>query len=186
MGFFSNLQKKTESKPTFKKEEQALPTPEKNNCPAISEDEIVKSDMFQECLNSLKKVYEWMSLVDVKDLHLMVHVQCPYDDPYLIVLEYKGYDLWTENLKKYKEETSWEEREKALNEFRKDLFGQNAEQVKELVNMEHIADHLIKVEDMEKWESDFILRYDFMISYIPKWGSPRDIRNLYKQKLKER
>ena len=89
MGFFGKPKKETVSKPTFKKEEQALSTSEKNNCPAISEDEIIKSDTFQKCLNSLKKVYEWMSLVDVKDLHLMVHVQCPYDDPYLIVLEKK-------------------------------------------------------------------------------------------------
>ena len=53
-----------------------------------------------------------------------------------------------------------------------------------MVNIEYIADHLIKFEDLSQKsfypESDFVIDYEIYFKNLPQWHrDDRDIANLY-------
>ncbi len=85
------------------------------------------------------------------------------DDGVWIILEKRGEDLCTRNLKDYYNGTSRDGWEKALNRFKEDLFRERAGQVN--FNMVYLADHLIKVDDLNKYDSDYTLTYRFRVPF---------------------
>lgn len=105
-------------------------------------------------IERLRSYWKWMSLAGGTDpiLTPLIHFE---QNTYSVTLTKRGYDLWTENLKKYYNGTIWEEREQALKNFETDLLGEYAGQLG--ISIEYIADHLIKLENERKYESDFTL-----------------------------
>ena len=100
------------------------------------------------------------------------------EDKYTIRLTYDGYDLFIGNLRKYYNGTTWTERERGLTLFAKDLFGSHYEVAKDLVNMEYIADHLIKLDKPDQWESDYKIEQKIVV-YMPQTSSGINCYSLY-------
>jgi hypothetical protein len=153
MGIFSRLfsGSKRESKPVAKAE------PVK---PVKTEASILNDPNFQYTLNDLRPYWRWMTLAG--GLDPCIPPMLSSESGGKLTLKKKGYDLWTRNLKNYYSESSWSEQEKALEQFSKDLFGDYAEEMKKIVAMDYIADHLIELDDngrQRECESDFILTY---------------------------
>lgn len=98
----------------------------------ISDEEIMKSAAFQQTLQRAKDTMKWMTFAGGTDPILPPLIKKPFDQPYNIIFEKQGYDLWTEHYKQYVNGTVWEDREKGLNEFYNDLFKEHAEALKEL------------------------------------------------------
>lgn len=122
--------------------------------------QINKNSDLERAIKELKPHWIWMSLAGGTNpiLTPLIHFE-PNSNS--ITLTKKGYDLWTENLKKYYNGTVWEEREQALKKFEKDLFGEYAGQLG--ISIEYIAHHLIKLENERTYESDFTLTFSTVV-----------------------
>ena len=168
--------KKVKEKKTYKIRQQ-----EESKRRAIEEQKekqkIVSSHEFQDSLQKLKEEIYWMTLADAG--HNVTLKPLPsLEDEQTITLTYNGYDLFIGNLKTYYNGSTWQERKRGLVLFAKDLFGSNYETVKDLVNMEYIADDMIKLDKPDRWESDYkIVRK--VIVYMPQTNSGIDCYSLY-------
>ena len=159
------------------KETKEISVQEKNAL--FSDEEIMKSVEFQQTLQKAKDTMKWMTFAVGTDPILPPLIKKPFDQPYNIIFEKQGYDLWTEHYKQYVNGTVWAEREKALNAFCVDLFEDHAEEMEKIISIEYIADYLIEFEDISGYDSDFILRYTLQIHWQPEWGTPqRYVREL--------
>lgn len=101
--------------------------------------------------------WRWMTLAGGTDP--LIYPMISFSSDGTICMTKRGYDLWTGNWKAYKAANSREEKEHALAQFAKDLFGENVDKVN--FNMEYIADHLIKFEDASAYTSDFTTSFSF-------------------------
>lgn len=138
---------------------------------------IVSSHEFQESLQILKREIFWMTLADAGQN--MTHKPLPsLENEHTITLTYNGYDLFIGNLKTFYNGSTWQERKRGLMLFAKDLFGSHYETVKDLVNMEYIADDMIKLDKPDRWESDYkIIRK--VVVYMPQTSSGINCYSLY-------
>ncbi len=150
----------------------------------LSDEEIMKSAAFQQTLQKAKDTMKWMTFAGGTDPILPPLIKKPFDQPYSIIFEKQGYDLWTEHYRQYVNGTVWEDREKGLSEFYNDLFKAHAEEVKAITNIEYIADYLIEFEDISGYDSNFILRYTLQLHCQPEWGTPQRVRDLYVRELR--
>lgn len=164
------------------KETKEISVQEKNAL--FSDEEIMKSVEFQQTLQKAKDTMKWMTFAGGTDPILPPLIKKPFDQPYNIIFEKQGYDLWTEHYKQYVNGTVWAEREKALNAFCVDLFEDHAEEMEKIISIECIADYLIEFEDISGYDSDFILRYTLQIHWQPEWGTPQRVRDLYVRELR--
>ena len=140
-------------------------------------EEILGSEHFKKNLNFIEDISRCFNLAGGLDPFL----PCIYkygEEKNKIIIEKQGYDLWTHNLKKYYNNPAPQCHE-ALNLFAIDLFGEHAEEIKEFISMEFIADHLIKLDNIDSFDSDYVLRYEFTISSLPEWNYNGDVRKLY-------
>ncbi len=147
----------------------------------FSENDIINSVSFQRCLNEMKEISKWMTLAGGKPpLPPIVK-----SEGNLIVLEKKGYDVDLSWYKKYMNGTVWGDREFALEMFFHALFKEYAEEVRTIVNIEHIADQYIEFEDVDSnFESDFILKGEVFAYNLPEWGKDlRWVLGLYAREL---
>lgn len=146
-----------------------------------SKNDIINSVSFQSCLNEMKEFSKWMTLAGGKPpLPPIVKYEGN-----LIVLEKKGYDVNPFWYKEYMSGMVWEDRKVALEYFFYDLFKEYAEEVRPIVNIEHIADRWIKFEDIDSnFESDFVLRVEVFASNPAEWRKDsRVVRGLYAREL---
>lgn len=98
-----------------------------------------------------------------------------------ITLKKHGYDINITNLNRYYDENlEWKEREKALNLFMTELFGEYSEEMSRVISFEYIADHLIQLEKQTEYNSDFYL----IFSDVCSLKTDAEI-NLFIRKLKE-
>lgn len=141
------------------------------------EQKIVSSHEFQDSLQKLKTEIYWMTLADAGH-NVTLKPFVSLEDKYTIRLTYDGYDLFIGNLRKYYNGTTWTERERGLTLFAKDLFGSHYEVAKDLVNMEYIADHLIKLDKPDQWESDYKIEQKIVV-YMPQTSSGINCYSLY-------
>ncbi len=111
----------------------------------------------------LTNAYRWMCLAGGTDPFLLPCISFSPAD-WTISIEKKGYDLWIENLQQYYHGTVWEEREAALKRFEKDLFKDKLDEVRDIINAEFIADHLITLENCRRYEADFTLKWSEVVS----------------------
>lgn len=142
------------------------------------EEKIINSERFKEDLKKLEEFSRCFNLAGGLDPFLPCHYLKSKENEYQIILEKRGYDLFTLNLKEYYNNPAplcYE----ALNRFAADLFGEYAEEMKNFISMEYIADHLIKIENIDNLETDFMLRFEFTVSCLPEWNYIGDIRDLY-------
>ena len=110
--------------------------------------------------NELKKVWIWMSLAG--GTNPLLHPQIYFEDNNKVTFIKRGYDLPTHNLNQYYTGSIWEEREKALNRFEEELFGEFAGKLG--ISIEYIADHLIQLERRSDYSSNFTLSISIVVS----------------------
>lgn len=148
---------------------------------AIEEQKIVSSHEFQDSLQKLKAEIYWMTLADAGH-NVTLKPFVSLENEFTIRLTYDGYDLFIGNLRKYYNGTTWPEREQGLVLFAKDLFGSHYEVAKDLINIEYIADHLIKLDKPDRWESDYRIVQKVVV-YMPQTSSGIDVYSLYLRQL---
>lgn len=122
-----------------------------------SNDEIPGNSNIKATVEYFRPYWRWMTLAGGTDPLLYPMISFSSDGT--VCMTKHGYDLWTGNWKAYKAATSRDEKERALAQFTKDLFEENADKVN--FNMEYIADHLIKFEDCSAYTSDFTTTFSF-------------------------
>lgn len=147
-------------------------------------EEIVKSTAFQESLNQLNCFYRIFTLAGGTEPFLPPIIKLSKEDNREILLEKQGYDLPIYNLNSYYNGDVWAEREAALNRFAVDLFGEYAEEIKGMISLEWIADHMIELTPRTCSTSNFTLRIGEIVSSEPEWKYDGDVRFLYKQEIK--
>ncbi len=148
---------------------------------AIEEQKIVSSHEFQDSLQKLKAEIYWMTLADAGH-NVTLKPFVSLENEFTIRLTYDGYDLFIGNLRKYYNGTTLPEREQGLVLFAKDLFGSHYEVAKDLINIEYIADHLIKLDKPDRWESDYRIVQKVVV-YMPQTSSGIDVYSLYLRQL---
>lgn len=148
---------------------------------AIEEQKIVSSHEFQDSLQKLKAEIYWMTLADAGH-NVTLKPFVSLENEFTIRLTYDGYDLFIGNLRKYYNGTTLPEREQGLVLFAKDLFGSHYEAAKDLINIEYIADHLIKLDKPDRWESDYRIVQKVVV-YMPQTSSGIDVYSLYLRQL---
>ena len=148
---------------------------------AIEEQKIVSSHEFQDSLQKLKAEIYWMTLADAGH-NVTLRPFVSLENEFTIRLTYDGYDLFIGNLRKYYNGTTLPEREQGLVLFAKDLFGSHYEVAKDLINIEYIADHLIKLDKPDRWESDYRIVQKVVV-YMPQTSSGIDVYSLYLRQL---
>ena len=148
---------------------------------AIEEQKIVSSHEFQDSLQKLKAEIYWMTLADAGH-NVTLKPFVSLENEFTIRLTYDGYDLFIGNLRKYYNGTTWPEREQGLVLFAKDLFGSHYEVAKDLINIEYIADHLIKLDKPDRGESDYRIVQKVVV-YMPQTSSGIDVYSLYLRQL---
>lgn len=143
-----------------------------------TDDEIINDSEFQRKLEHLEPYYIWMTLAGGTDPLLLSLI---YFENERIVLKKRGYDLYDRNIKEYYSGSEWAEREKALELFGQDLFGKYAGEMKRIISLEYIADHLIELEQRTCSSSDFCLTF----STYTNMKTKRE-QELFKQELQKK
>ncbi len=77
----------------------------------------------------------------------------------------RGYDLNLSNLNNYYNGGNLEDCKKALDLFAVDLWGKYAEDLKATINLDWLADDLIKLENEGKYCSDFTITFPLPVSF---------------------
>lgn len=144
-------------------------------------EEIINSEEFKKKLKFFYDISRCFNLAGGLDPFLPSHFKYG-DAKYEIIIEKQGYDLRTANLNEYYNNPAPQCYE-ALNRFAVDLFGEYADEMKNFISMEYIADHLIELEKTDAYSTDFILRYTLVATYNPKWNYTGDVRDLYIQEF---
>ena len=140
-----------------KREVQNYSAPQSPVSYSKTDNEILNDPEFLRKIEYLRPYYRWMTLAGGTDPLLVPQIYFEHDGQ--IVLQKKGYDLWSENIKAYYYGTKWEEREKALELFGQDLFGEYVDEMKKVISFEYIADHLIELMKETGSTSDFCLTF---------------------------
>jgi len=148
-----------------------------------SSEEIVNSAEFQDSLYHLNCFYRIFTLAGGTDPFLPPIIKFSKENPTEILLEKQGYDLYTNNLEEYYNNPAPQCYE-ALNRFAVDLFGEYAEEIKSIISLEWIADHMIELTPRTCSSSNFTLRIGENVRSNPDWKYDGDIRALYKQEIK--
>ena len=152
--------------------------------PRLSREEIIATAEFQRSLQKLLETYQWITFADARhslsegDYCTPVYF-APKTKPYIIEFKKTWVDLWLENLNQYYNGKTWSERENGINQFAFDLFGDKAEEMKGIINIEYIADHLIEIENPNSYDSDYTIKCEIIVSCPPQWNYCGDIRELY-------
>lgn len=146
-------------------------------------EEIINSTEFQHSLNHLNCFYRIFTLAGGTDPFLPPIIKLSKEDKREILLEKQGYDLYKNNLEEYYN-TRAPQCYEALNRFGVDLFGEYAEEIKSMISLEWIADHMIELTPRTCSSSNFTLHIGEIVSCNPEWKYDGDIRLLYKQEVK--
>ncbi len=147
----------------------------------IIEKAIIDSEEFKRRLHSLSEISRCFNLAGGLDPFLPSLLKYG-DKKNEIIIEKQGYDLWITNLNEYYNNPAPQCYE-ALNRFAVDLFGEYADEMKSILSIEYIADHLIELENIDEWKTDFVLKYKFSVYSEPSWNYGGDIRELYIKNL---
>ncbi len=111
----------------------------------------LSTSYFHPSLNKFRNEYRWMTIAG--GIKPWRHPQIIIEKRHAVVDKREYFwirlikhgdgvsDFW---LRKYYDCVSWAEKENALKHFSEALFGEFAEEMKEISNVEYIADHLIK------------------------------------------
>ena len=140
---------------TRKKETKIVPPPSSIKNITKTDEDILNDSEFVRLIENLRPHYRWMTLAGGTDPWL--HPLICFDQNGSIVLKKHGYDLYDRNIKEYYGASEWKKREKALEQFGQDLFGEYAEEMKQIISLEYIADHLLELEQITGTSSDFYL-----------------------------
>lgn len=117
-----------------------------------SDEELMRDENFQRELSWFRPYWQWMTLAGGINRPII-----SFSRDGNIRLSKRGWNLWLQNIKNYKNGTEWKEREAALELFAKDLFGEYSEEAKKIISIEYIADHLIEFDSYELLTSHFTL-----------------------------
>lgn len=149
-----------------------------------SDEEIKNDPKFQKVLKELKPYYRWMTLAGGIDPIVWPFISFEKSESHSgiprwkVTLEKHGYDLCTRSLIECRNATEPTEYKNALNRFAVDLFGKYAEEMRKVISFEYIADHLITVEDINRFSTEFDLTYSTFV-YLSDW----DALNLLRQEI---
>lgn len=145
--------------------------------------EIINSERFKKDVKFLNDITRCFNLAGGLDPFLPSLLKYG-DKKNEIIIEKQGYDLLTANLNEYYNNPAPQCYE-ALNRFAVDLFGEYADEMQNFISMEFIADHLIELDNINDYDTDFVLRYTLTVSCDPKWNYNGNIRALYIQEYKK-
>lgn len=149
---------------------------------AIEEQKIVSSHEFQDSLQKLKAEIYWMTLADAGH-NVTLKPFVSLENEFTIRLTYDGYDLFIGNLRKYYNGTSMARTvSKGWYFLQRTYLDSHYEVAKDLINIEYIADHLIKLDKPDRWESDYRIVQKVVV-YMPQTSSGIDVYSLYLRQL---
>ncbi len=130
----------------------------------IRKEELLAEVNFKEKVEFFRPYYRMMALAGGTDPLLLPSIDFEKTEKgrYDIILSKKVYDIELHNFKEYNNRNlSWNEREKAVERFRRDLFGEYTEEMERMgMGAEFIADHIVKIEKERVGTADFILIFD--------------------------
>lgn len=161
---------------TRKKETKVVPTPSSEKTITKSDEEILNNPEFVRLIENMRPHYRWMTLAGGTDP--LLHPLISFERDGRIILRKHGYDLYVKNIKEYYSGTKWEEREKALERFGEDLFGEYVDEMKKIISFEYIADHLIELEQ----GSSTTLYYQLTFSQASNLKDSRE-KDLFRREL---